>query len=337
MKEFISINSKVQQTARRVVTLQDSVPCMRGRESKIHMIKSTQVVVKNNNQEEEVEVEKDSMASENDTLMKLREVLGIVDRHEIHRVLQSYIETIEIMHCYFPSMSTQLKVDYAMSYAINPGWYGEGLLDRLTNIILLSSLLLVVTVPAFMDPPFPEDTPKDDNAFRCFFYVTGLSNILFLTSIVLSVCFIENGMSRAYGRAEKLVLTIKQYHLKDIAQILVILGTVGLFPYFLSMTMWERYEDKDANVMITLVTISSILSLLLFVYYSTQAGGEQVSRIQIFMEITNASDGRLLPAFCPEKLHENDGITYLTPEEFNCMYKDISSYQQGKKASLIRM
>ena len=55
MKEFISMNSKVevQQTARRVVTLQDSVPCMRGRESKIHMIKSTQVVVKNNNQEEE--------------------------------------------------------------------------------------------------------------------------------------------------------------------------------------------------------------------------------------------------------------------------------------------
>ena len=89
--------------------------------------------------------------------------------------------------------------------------------------------------------------------------------------------------------------------------------------------------------MITLVTISSILSLLLFVYYSTQAGGEQVSRIKIFMEITNASDGRLLRAFYPEKLHENDGITYLTPEEFNCMYKDISSYQQDKKTSLIRM
>ena len=100
----------------------------------------------------------DSGEMSTDTVMKLREVLGIVDIEEIHRVLQSYIETIEIMHCYFgDSMTTRLKVDYAMSYAINPGWYGDDLLDRLTNIILLSSLLLVVTGPAFMDPPFDDD------------------------------------------------------------------------------------------------------------------------------------------------------------------------------------
>ena len=108
----------------------------------------------------------DSEKMSADTIMKLREVLGIVDRQEIHRVLQSYIETIEIMHCYFgDSMSIRLKVDYAMSYAINPAWYGENLVDRMTNIVLLSSLLLVVTGPEFMEPPF-ENPNTDDPAYR---------------------------------------------------------------------------------------------------------------------------------------------------------------------------
>ena len=279
-----------------------------------------------------------SKNTSNDSLMKLREVLGIVDRQEIHRVLQSYIETIEIMHCYFgDSMSTRLKVDYAMSYAINPGWYGNDLLDRLTNIILLSSLLLVVTGPAFMEPPFNEDISTDDVAYRIFFYLTGISNLLFLSAIVLSVCFIENGMSRGYGRSERLVLTIKQYHLKDIAQTLTIIGTIGVFPYFLSMTMWNKYERRDADVMITMVTIVVVAMLGLFIYYSSQAGAEQVSRINIFEEITNKDDGRLLTEYYPEKLHENDGITYLSPEEFNYMYKDISNFQHGKKATLLRV
>ena len=101
-----------------------------------------------------------------DTLMKLREVLGIVDRQEIHRVLQSYIEAIEIMHCYFgDNMNTRLKVDYAMSYAINPAWYGEGLVGRMTNIVLLSSLLLVVTGPVFMEPPF-DNADTNDPTYR---------------------------------------------------------------------------------------------------------------------------------------------------------------------------
>ena len=110
-----------------------------------------------------------------DTLMKLREVLGMVDRVEIHRVLQSYIETIEIMHCYFgDKMTTRLKVDYAMSYAINPAWYGEDLTSRITNIILLSSLLLVVTGPEFLEPPFG-DADTNDPAYRLFSYTHTLT------------------------------------------------------------------------------------------------------------------------------------------------------------------
>jgi hypothetical protein len=264
-----------------------------------------------------------------ENLMKLREVLGIVDREEIHRVLQSYIETIEIMHSYFEDMNTRLKVDYAMSYAINPGWYGSDLLDRVQNIVLLSSLLLVVTGPTFMNPPF-DNPDTDDPVYRIFFYLTGLSNLFFLTSICLSVCFIENGMSRGYGKSERLVLTIKQYHLKDISQILVIIGSIVFFPFFLSMTMWNKYETKDANVMIAIVTATSFLCLMSFGYYSSQAGAEQVTRIDVFLTITDKSDGRLLKQYYPEKLHESDGVTYLTPEDYKRMYTDISSFQKKK-------
>ena len=172
---------------------------------------------------------------------------------------------------------------------------------------------------------------------RCFFYLTGISNLLFLCAIVLSVCFLENGMSRGYGKPERLVLTIKQYHLKDIAQILVIIGTIGIFPFFLSMTMWEKYDNTDANIMLALVALTSAFMIFLFVYYSIQAGNEQVSRINVFLEIVHEKDGRLLPQYYPEKLHENDGITYLSPEEFNQMYKDISNFQNSHKSSLIRM
>ena len=144
-------------------------------------------------------------------------------------------------------------------------------------------------------------------------------------------------MSRGYGRSERLVLTIKQYHLKDIAQILVIIGTTGIFPFFLSMTMWEKYDKIDANTMFALTTLTSAFMMYLFAYYSIQAGHEQVSRINIFLEITDEKDGRLLPQYYPEKLHEADGITYLNSDDFHRMYKDISNFQNGHKKSLFRI
>ena len=183
---------------------------------------------------------------------------------------------------------------------------------------------------------FPDFSPHTFFGDRIFFYLTGIGNLLFLAAIVLILCFIENGMSRGYGRSERLVLTIKQYHLKDIAQILVVFGTTMVLPFFFSMTMWEKYDDQDAFIMIILVTITSVSTFLLFVYYSVQSGHEQVSRISVFSEITNSSDGRLLPAYYPEKMHENDGITYLGPADFNKMYAAISKKKRDALAGFVR-
>lgn len=226
-------------------------------------------------------------------------------------------------------MDTRLKVDYSMSYSINPDWYGECLIGRVTNNILMSTLLLVVTGPYFLEPPF-EDPEEGDPLFRAYFYTAGILNLLFLASTVFAICFIENGMSRGYGRSERLVLTIKQYHLKDIAQTLTIVGTIIGLPLFLALPMWNLYGNDDANTMMVITTLFSVILLGVFGKYTVQAGGEQNSRIEHFLSIVDMTDGRLLKEYYPARIHENDGITYLGPEDYKSMYEDIAGYQQVK-------
>lgn len=86
-------------------------------------------------------------------------------------------------------MVVRLKVDYAMSYAINPEWYGNTLAARLSNTMIVAALLLTVTGGSFLNPPFIQ-TDKNNVTFRCFFYIAGIANLLFTSTIFLGVCFI---------------------------------------------------------------------------------------------------------------------------------------------------
>merc|ERR1712070_445357 len=94
--------------------------------------------------------------------------------------------------------------------------------------------------------------------------------------------------------------------------------------------MWNLYDNDDANIMMVITILFSVILLGIFGKYTLQAGGEQNSRIEHFLAIVDLTDGRLLKEYYPARIHENDGITYLGPEDYKSMYEDIAGYQHVK-------
>lgn len=131
---------------------------------------------------------------------ELRRIFDRTDIEDIKKCMIKYAETVELITCRCPKMGPE-RADWAVAMALAPEWYGEELCTRIQNSMLVSALLLTVTASIFMSPPLPD---KESLAYRLFIYTAGVSNMLFIMSIMVGMFFIENAMSRAYCQAKSL-------------------------------------------------------------------------------------------------------------------------------------
>lgn len=244
---------------------------------------------------------KEELAFEPDDLKVLRKTLDACDEEEIANICVSYARTMEQLIQEFPSMAKATKIDWAISMALSPDWYSDKLVARIQNTMLVAALLLTVTSATLIAPPFfgYDITIKTGSSvFRVFFYLDIFCNFFFLISIFFGVCFIENGMSRAYTEAEKFNLIIRQYSIKDAAQICSVIGFI-LFPFTICVPLWDAIALFDANMGFALTAIYSVLVIIVQVVSMQQAANKQASRTKRFLALTDDS-GHLLPKYYPK-------------------------------------
>jgi hypothetical protein len=229
-------------------------------------------------------------------LTTLRKSLDLFDPNEINSVLVQYTRTIELLIAEFPDMNVDVKRDWAIANALSPDWFGDGLSTRIQNTMLVSALLLTVTASAFVGP-FASDSIST-GAYRVTFYVNGICSALFLVSIFLGICFIENAMSRAYCWSDRFTLIVQQYHIKDISQISAVVGTI-LFPITLLCPMSAAYLKEDTYFMYIFYAVYSAACLYFQITSMGQAAGKQNIRTKRLAQLTDPLTGRLLDQFLP--------------------------------------
>jgi hypothetical protein len=240
---------------------------------------------------------------------KLRRILDRTDAQEMKDCLVKYAETVELIHSRYPDMGPE-RADWAVAMALSPEWYGEELSNRLQNAMVVSALLLTVTASIFISPPLEN---HNTNSYRCLIYVTGLSNMLFIISIMVGIFFIENAMSRAYTKSERFVLIIKFYAYKDISQVFMAIGS-SLFPIILAIPMWELYLQLDANILVAFTVCYVLATIYVMARTTAAAKAEQRRRLSMFLTLTDPATSRLLPSNYPPDAE-------LQPEDFREMYQ----------------
>lgn len=234
------------------------------------------------------------------TLKKLRRILDQADDEEISKALIIYTKFMEFLIIQLPSMPVVSKVDWAISVALCPDWYNEKLVSRLQNSMLVAALLLTVTSTILIVPPYYNygiDVDTHEGSYRLFLYIDILCTLMFLSCIFFGVCFIENGMSRAYTDTEKFTLIIKQYPIKDACQITSVIGFI-LFPFTLAIPLWSAVNKTDFSALMILTGIYSIAVIYVQVSSMRAAAEKQAQRTRLFLPITDDS-GRLLPEYYP--------------------------------------
>jgi hypothetical protein len=128
-------------------------------------------------------------------LMILRRGLDLYNKDEINKVLMDYTRTVELIIAEFPKMRVESRKDWAIANARSPDWFGDALATRVQNAMLVAALLLTVTASSFLSPVGENEFTA---RFRITCYLNAICSALFLISIFLGICFVENGMSRAY-------------------------------------------------------------------------------------------------------------------------------------------
>lgn len=212
----------------------------------------------------------------------LEEILDTYDPKAIRDLLKRYSKTIKLLSSNYKKMNREVRIDWALSDALNPDWYASNLISRLQNTMLVSALLLTVTASFFLSPPFP-DLDVHYNARRIFFYVDGLCCIFYLLSIYFGVHFIENAMCRGYTVSDRFLLIIDQYHIRAYSQYCMVFGSI-LFPVTLVIPMWANYADKDAYVGLGFGALYVIVFCFVQKHTVDQADVAQKKRREIFME-----------------------------------------------------
>lgn len=246
-------------------------------------------------------------------LVSLRRSLDLYKKDDINNVLISYTQTMCLINAKVPSMPVVEKKDWAIANALSPDWFGDGLTARIQNSMLVSALLLTVTATNFLAPLGSGDS---DTSWRLSIYLNGICSILFLTSIFLGVCFIENAMCRAYCWADRFILIIKMYGVKNLSQICAAVG-VFLFPVTLLVPIQSIYLLTDARIMY------AIFSFFIAVFFHVQftgvskAAAKQNIRGMMLADIVDDA-GMLKKQFTP---YLEEGQTESYQEVFEGMYR----------------
>jgi len=215
-------------------------------------------------------------------------------------------------------MKVESRKDWAIANARSPDWFGDALSGRVQNGMLVAALLLTVTASSFLSPVGDNQT---NNNFRGTFYLNGICSSLFLVSIFMGVCFIENGMCRAYCWSDRFYLIIDQYAVKDVSQIFAIVGTL-LFPLALLLPMQSTYLQVDCYVMYTIAALCGVLLVHIQITSMKGAAAKQNIRTMMLKDITDPETGRLLQQFQPPAENLADADNDENPQKtFEQMYR----------------
>jgi len=248
-------------------------------------------------------------------LAKLREAFDLVDEWELKNACEEFNKTVMLFRCR-STFAEKLKskeldkdqrkkykevlIEWAIPAAICPEWYSEALLARLNNAMLVSALLLTVTIVNVGLPPdflIENDNSKNSESYRSFLYLNGIVSYFFMVSIIFGTFFIENVMSRTYGKTERLILMEKFYGYKNCCQYSMGCGS-ALFPFALQSTLWRHSNNLDAWVLYG-CAVAYVLLCGSFIYLSTKSANDWMAfRNKVISELCD-DDGLLKDVYMP--------------------------------------
>ena len=230
----------------------------------------------------------------------LRSITGVVDNEANQKILFDYAVSVEIIISNYPNFSRQSKIDWAIARAMSPEWFGDHLTDRINNSMLVSALLLTVTAAYFIVAPEYDvgDAGKDSTTLRVFFFMNAFATILFIISIVLGICFIENALSRAYNDADKFVLIIEQYGMRHISQMTSIVGAI-IFNASLFVPQFGLHKRTDSIIISIIGAVLATYTLYNQITAMNLAAARQMYRMQKFRPLVDYN-GRLLAKWYPK-------------------------------------
>lgn len=264
-----------------------------------------------------------------DDLLKVRQVLHVHNCEDIEVILIRYTEMIELFSNHFPYWNIRNKVDWSIAVAMAPNWFGEALSTRINNTMLVSALLITVTTAILLAPPQYNipfvDADSSSNNTRAFFYLCSVANLLFISSIICGVAFVENAMNRAYTEADKMILIARHYYVLNISQTLAIIGAF-LFMILVIIPTWTIYKDLDAALMTALMVLFIIILGIIYYQTNTSASNIQYLKTQHFLELVD-SNGRLHEQYYPKSADT-------TPDYFQLMFTGHDSKGNNSASAL---
>jgi hypothetical protein len=121
----------------------------------------------------------------------------------------------------------------------------------------------------------------------------------FILSVMFAVFFIENVMSRTYGKSERLCLIVEYYKYKNYSQYFMVLGTL-FFPTVLAIPMLQTFCPLDAHIL-GIITLCSIVVIGAVIARTTMAAAaEQQRRSRLFQSLVDCETCRILPQCYPD-------------------------------------
>lgn len=187
--------------------------------------------------------------------------------------------------------------------------------------MLVSALLITVTSASLFTPPYYDqmnDVNMSAPGYRLYFYVNAMANLLFITSIISGVCFVENAMSRAYCAIDKFILIIEQYSYKNLSEYTAVLGAF-LFIISLFISIWKTYKEVDCLIFCIIGGITMVFLLKVLFVTLNQAAIRQAYRVLKFQPLVDSA-GRLKPEFYPKPSEDSEGPTRLAESEIRDMF-----------------
>jgi hypothetical protein len=201
-------------------------------------------------------------------LQTLRRCFDLEDEKEIEACYMIYTKCVEMFRAYGQTRDKTLNkrqiIDWCLPAAICPEWYTDSLVNRLNNTMLVSALLITVTAVNVFDPPDGFES-SNQHGFRAFVLINAITTFIFLFSIFFGIFFIENAMSRTYGKIERLILIKEFYIYKDFSQFLMGIG-VAAFPFACTAGSFAIMEKLDAWIVIIFSALCKFMITLSFTH-----------------------------------------------------------------------
>jgi hypothetical protein len=226
----------------------------------------------------------ETMFKSPNALATLRKCFDLTDEKEIKDACEIYAKTIEGFRAYGKKGMTKSQyVDWALPAAISPEWYNDSLSIRLNNAMLVSALLVTVTAANLVSPP---GLDIESTGYRAFMYLNAVTTYLFLFSIILGIFFIENALSRSYGKIERLFLVQQFYAYKDASQIFMALGAT-IFPFCFSSTLWSMATKSDAAIIFIFAIFYVMVVIMMLIHTYRGANAWLERRLRMVMVLTD--------------------------------------------------